>query len=269
MLAISNQLRVLIQASKNLSKYSARQKDDYFASNEGDLHLVKQDYIESWAIDFVKINRKFGPNLRRSPESIYKLIPPFCPQSSIIYQLFGRAEAKNLMVSGLSTENWDDLLACIMLGFGTYASTIVAAGAQIAILASSGSVFVYNSTTFKEAAANLIKHSERLYRMELNSTGILLATYGYRIIKIWEVSTGKCKISVANVESRPRPLAILWANNNATLFVGMDDRRIRSLDLSQSIPSWKLVAELEIEVIHSQLGNRRINTYRPLLEKTR
>ena len=244
-LATSKQLRVLIQASKHLSKYSAKQKKYDAAQNEKGRHIVKQELVESWAEDFVKIVGKFGMILRRNPESIYKLIPPFCPPNSAIYQQFGRTQEKSLSVSGLLTENWDDSLARISFGFGTYASSISAAGAQIAILVSSGSVVLYDSSVFEEATTSPIKHAERVYRIELNSTGTLLATYGYLTTKIWEVSTGKCTMSVENIESRPRPLAMLLTNNSTMLLVGTDDRRIRSLNLNQTVPTWQLVAELE------------------------
>lgn len=244
-LAISKQLRVLIQASKHLSKYSAKQKKYDAAQIGKEHHIVTQELVESWAEDFVKIVGKFGTILRRDPESIYKLIPPFCPPNSAIYQQFGKTQDKSLSVSGLSTENWDDSLARISFGFGTYASSISAAGAQIAIHVSSGSVVLYDSSVFEEVTTSPIKHGERVYRIELNSTGTLLATYGYLTTKIWEISTGKCKMSVENIESRPRPLAMLLTNNSTMLLVGTDDRRIRSLNLNQPVPTWQLVAELE------------------------
>lgn len=244
-LATNKQLRVLIQASKHLSKYSAKQRKNDEAQNEKGHHIVKQELIKSWAEDFVKLVGKFGTILRRNPESIYKLIPPFCPPNSAIYQQFGRTQDKSLVVFGLSTENWDDSLARISFGFGTYASSISAAGAQIAILVSSGSVVLYDSSVFEEAITSPIKHGERVYRMELNSTGTLLATYGYLTTKIWDISTGNCNVSVANIDSRPRPLAMLLTNNSTLLLVGTDDRRIRSLDLNQTSPAWQLVAELE------------------------
>jgi len=142
------------------------------------------------------------------------------------------------VISGLSTENWDDSLARISFGFGTYASSISAAGAQIAILVSSGSVVLYDSSVFEESTASPIKHGERVYRMELNSTGTLLATYGYRTTKVWEISTGS-KMSIGNIESRPGPLAMLLTNNSTMLLVGADDRRIRSLDFNQTSPTWR------------------------------
>ncbi len=244
-LATTKQLRVLIQASKYLSKYSIKQKENDAARNERNNHIMTQELTESWAVDFVKILGKFGMVLRQNPESIHNFIPPFCPQSSAIYQQFGKSKDKSLVVSGVSTENWDDSLARISFGSSTYASSISAAGAQIAVLVSSGSVFVYDCVIFEEVAASPIKHGERVYRMELNSTGTLLATYGYRTTKIWELSTGNCKVSIDNIGSRPRPLAMLLTYNDAILLVGTDDRRIRSLDLNQSSPLWQLVAELE------------------------
>ena len=238
-LATSKQLRVLVRASKHLSKYSAAHKEHDRAN------IKRQVLIESWAEDIVKIVGKFGAVLRQDPESIYKKIPPFCPQNSAIYQQFGKTKDKSLLVSGISAPDWDDSLARLSFGYGSYASSISAAGAQIAILISSGSVILCDSSTFEEVTASPIKHGERVYRMELNSTGTLLATYGYRTTKLWEVSTGTCKMSVENIESRPRPLAMLLANNSTMLVVGTDDRRIRSLDLKRTSPTWHLVGELE------------------------
>lgn len=244
-LATSKKLRVLVQASKHLTKYSAKRREYDAARNEKDHHIVKQELIESWAEDFVKIVGKFGAILRRNPESIYKSIPPFCPPNSAIYQQFGKVKDKSLLVSGLSSENWDDSLSRISFGFGTYASSISAAGAQIVILVSSGRVVLYDSSIFEEATTSPIEHGERVYRMALNKTGTLLATYGYLTTKIWEISTGKCKITVENIESRPRPLAMSLTNNSTMLLIGTEDRRVRSLDLTQMSPTWQLVAELE------------------------
>lgn len=256
-LAASNKQPILIHASKNLSKYCLKRKrlaESQTDSTSGQ-HVVEQELLESWSTDFVKLVGKFGANLRQNPESIYKLIPPFCPRNSSIYQIFGKAEAKSISVSGASTENWDDSLARIPLGFGSYASSIIASGAIVAILASPGSVFIHDSSTFEELTISPIKHGERVYRMELNSTGTLLATYGYQTTKIWEISTGNCKVSVDNIKSRPRPLSMLFINNSTTLLVGSEDRRVWSLDLNQQPPSWQLIAELEEQELEGHFLN--------------
>lgn len=244
-LATHQQLGVLVEASKHLSRYCAQRKKFDAGRSEQDHLVFKQELIDRWAEDLLKVVGKFGMVLRGNPESIYKLIPPFCPQSSAIYQQFGKTKDRSLVISGLSGQNWDDSIARMSFGPGAYASFISAAGSQIAILISSGRVILYDSSTFEEATASPVKHNERVYRMELSSNGTLLATYGYLTTKIWETSTGLCKHSVPNVESRPRPLAMLLTKNNTVLLVGTDDRRIRSLDLTQNPSTWQLTAELE------------------------
>ena len=74
--------------------------------------------------------------------------------------------------------------------------------------------------------------------------------------KIWEISTEKCKMSVENTGSRPRPLAMLFTNNNIPLLVGTNDRRIRSLNLNQMSPTRQLMAELG----EPELGGHFLNS---------
>ncbi|KAL8989698.1 MAG: hypothetical protein Q9177_001474 [Variospora cf. flavescens] len=255
LLATYQQLGVLVEASKHLSRYYAQRKQFNAGRSEQDHLVLKQELVDKWAEDLVKVVGKFGMVLRGNPESIYKLIPPFCPQSSAIYQQFGRTKDKSLVVSGLLGQNWDDSIARMSFGPGTYASSISTAGSQIAILISSGRVILYDALTFEEATASPIRHSERVYRMELASNGTLLATYGYLTTRIWETSTGLCKLSVPNIESRPRPLAMLWTRNNTMLLVGTDDRRIRSLDISQSPSTWQLLAELDETELEGHILN--------------
>ena len=245
LLAANQQLRILVRASQHLSRYSAKWQKNDTAQSDPSNHMMQQLLLESWATDCMKIVGKFGTTLRRNPESIYKLIPPFCPPNSATYQQFGKQEARTLMVSGQSMGNWDDSLARLMLGSGVYASSISAVGGHIAVLASSGVVFVFDASTFEEITASPLRHGERVYRMKFSTSGTVLATYGFKTTKIWNVLAGTCKLSIQNVNSRPRPLTMLMTNNNTSLLVGTDDRQIRSLDLTESSPSWELVAELE------------------------
>ncbi|OHE99782.1 NACHT and WD domain-containing protein [Colletotrichum orchidophilum] len=135
-LAAKQQLQIVIQVSRHLSKYTEKRRQTYSGTQtEMSTQLGSLELIDNWAIDLIKVLGKFGNTLRRNPESIYKIIPPFCPKNSAIYQLFGKAESKTLAISGVSATNWDDSLARISPGLG-YASSICAAGSQIAILSS-------------------------------------------------------------------------------------------------------------------------------------
>lgn len=249
-LATQRQLRVIIQASKNLVRFSTKRSDQSEGSS-----MLQQALFESWAEDLVKIVGKFALVLRRNPESIYRVIPAFSPKNSAIYQQFGELKDKSLIVYGLSAENWDDTLARMSLPFGTFASSVMARGAQVAILGSPGIVVLFDSFIFEESPASPIRHGERVYRIELSGSGTILATHGFSTTKIWETSTGQCKITAKNLDSKPRPLAMLISNDNSKLLVGYDDRRIRCLNLNETSPEWQLVAELEESEIDGHFLN--------------
>ncbi|KAL4963063.1 uncharacterized protein BDV14DRAFT_202312 [Aspergillus stella-maris] len=252
-LVITKQLRILVRAAKHLSKYAASRRDIQVGEATSASQLAEWQLLEQWATDFVKILGKFGNNLRRNPEAIYKTIAPFCPVNSAIFQQFGKTEAKLLKVSGLSNPDWDDSIA--RLSFGSNASSILAAGKKVAVSTSRGSVFLYYSSDFEELNNSPIRHGEYMYRMALNNAGTQLVTYGYKTTKIWEISTGRCTLKVDNLDSRPRPLEIMFTNGEKTLLVGFDDRTIRSLNLKDPSPSWQLVAELEEDEIDGHFLN--------------
>ncbi|KAI4948558.1 hypothetical protein J4E91_005983 [Alternaria rosae] len=242
------------QASKNLLGYVNKRKSQ-LPANIGRRDVVELEQAETWAVDFVKIIGKFGAILRRNPTTIHKTIAPFCPHNSAIYQQFGRTEQRNLMVSGISTRTWDDSLARLSFGFGTYTSFISTAGNHVAVLAASGKASLIDTSLFEEIATSPVRHGERTYMLKLNSSGTLLVTYGYKTTKIWEISTGECIATVANPATRTRPLVIAFVNNNSTLWVGSDDKQLRSLEIDELSPTWNLVAKFEEEELEGHFLN--------------
>lgn len=235
-LATTGHLRVLAQTSKYLSKLARHSRQ------HSTLDISEQELISSWSVDLLRIMGRYGSLLRRKPDAIYNSIPPFCPRGSSIHQLFGKSEA--LSVSGTSTEKWDDLFARIPLG-KSFASSIQAAGSQVAVLAAPGNIHIYEASDFREAKGSPIQHGERVDRVQLNKTASLLASYGYRTTKVWKVSTGDCILSIDSVESKTRPLTMLFTNDDSTLLVGSDDRRVRSLNIREAEAEWEVIADLE------------------------
>ncbi|KAJ5177145.1 uncharacterized protein N7482_003022 [Penicillium canariense] len=252
-LVMTKQLRILIRASKHLSNCSLSRNNALDSAPSGIDYIMEQQLLETWATDFMKIVGRFGTILRRNPEAIYKAIPPFCPQNSAIYQQFGKSEGKSLAVQGISMLDWDDSVA--RLSFGTFAASISAAGTYIGVLLSSGNVLVYDSSEFEETTNSPIRHGERVYRMAFNRTGTMVVTYGFKTTNVWESSTGRCKASVQNPKSRPQPLAILFTNNDQSLLVATDDRQVRSFNINDPPPTWRLVAELEEPEIEGHFLN--------------
>ncbi|KAL1878008.1 hypothetical protein Daus18300_002362 [Diaporthe australafricana] len=245
-LAATGQLRVLAQTSKDLAKLSHNSRQHPI------LQIQEQELISSWSVDLLRIMGRYGSLLRRRPDSIYNSIPPFCPKGSSIHQLFGKSDS--LSVNGITAEKWDDLFARISLG-KAFASSIQAAGCQVAVLAAPGDVHIYESSDFREINISPVQHGERVDRVQLNKTASLLATYGYRTTKIWKVSSGECILSVDSVESKTRPLAMLFTDNDSTLLVGSDDRRVRSLSLAEAEPVWEVIADVEEDGLEKHFTN--------------
>lgn len=235
-LATTGHLRVLAQSSKDLSKLARNMRQ------HSKLGMSEQELISSWSVDLLRIMGRYGSLLRRKPDSIYNSIPHFCPKGSSVHQLFGKSEA--LSVNGVSTEKWDDLFARISLG-KSFASSIQAAGPHVAVLAAPGNVHIYEAADFRESKGSPIQHEERVDRVQLNKTASLLVSYGYRTTKVWKVSSGDCVLSVDSVESKTRPLTMLFIKNDSKFLVGFDDRRVRSLSLVEDQPEWEIVADLE------------------------
>ncbi|KFX99301.1 hypothetical protein V490_01847 [Pseudogymnoascus sp. VKM F-3557] len=211
--------------------------------------------IEGWATDLVKIVGRFGNSLIQYPESIYKLIPPFCPDDSIIYQQFGRKEMRALQVSGVTKNGWDDCLARFSLDHGFVASNVLAAGGYIVILANvrhQAHIIIYNSATFEEQRR--ITLPERVFSIQVNKLGVRLVSYGYVTTKVWDIATGNCLKMVKNPPKRPRPQTLLFVERDESVLVGGEERCIRSLSLGDG-DKWDTKAQIDEESLHDTITN--------------
>ena len=252
-LAQADRLRTMVLASTQLSAFLVKRKK--WVSEATRLEDQSQHYtiLEAWATDLVKVVGKFGSNLVTNPESIYKLIPPFCPYDSALYRQFGSKESNSLVISGFSQSSWDDSLTRLSFGPGIHAIAIMAAGGRVALLSPSNEILVYYASTCEENRR--IKHGERVLRMYLNSSGRLLITYGYITMKVWDVSTGKCVSSAPNPRSRPRPHSIVLTEDDDRILIGFDDQKIRSLKLSEPTKTWQVIAHIDEQPLEGTVVN--------------
>jgi WD40 repeat protein len=253
--AQSGELRTLVAASRHLAdiatKLRRRRNDDESVSTRQTIAV-----IEGWATDLVKILGKFGSNLRSQPDSIYKLIPPFCPEDSMIYRQFGRKESRALHVSGFTTSAWDDCLARFSLDPGAVASTIIASGGRIALLSvtrNTSQIIVYNSSTFEEQRR--IAHPERVLSIQANKLGDLLVSYGYVTTRVWDVATGDCLKTIKNPRKRPRPQSIMFSDKQNAVVVCGEDRCIRTCSLDDDSLEWTIHSQIDEESLHDTIVN--------------
>lgn len=211
--------------------------------------------IERWATDLIKIVGKFGNSLSQYPESIYKLIPPFYPEDSIIYQRFGRKETKALQVSRTTVNGSDDCLARFSLEEGFIASSVLDAGSRIMMLANVrnlGHMIIYSSTTFEEQRR--ITHPERVFSIQVNKIRGRLVSYGHTTTREWDIATGDSVKMVQNPPRCPHPQTLLFAEKDNSILVGTQERCIRSFSLDDNV-KWDTKAQIDEENFEDTIIN--------------
>ncbi len=239
-IALSSNLRYLTRSAQFLKAYAKRLSR---RPKLNDVHspLTLKDHdsdssktINLWAIDFIRIVGKFGPNLIQSPSSVYRLIPPFCPPSSMIGTFYSPQE-RAISVTGLLSEGWDDCLASVNVGKEA-ASKVLATDTFFLILISSGTVAVWYAETCEEARR--IQHGEYISFMEMNRSHALLATAGSESYRIWDILSGK-QLYRLEKTNWALTMAIAFGNAGSELIVGLDDCSVTCYDLETSRQTWQ------------------------------
>ncbi|KAH8653539.1 hypothetical protein BX600DRAFT_515806 [Xylariales sp. PMI_506] len=250
-------INILVQTSSNLAAFAQKIGVSDAKSLPLERHRDEQEFIEAWATDLAKITGKFGSQLMHMPDSIYKIIPPFCPPESVIYRQFGRKEIDTLKISGLSNTAWDDSLGCLSLRQNEKATALVAEGQWIAVsanLANLSTVILYHSATFQEVRR--LDIGERMRRMQINSLGTLLVSCGLRTTKVWNLATGVCVTEAKNPPALPHPMSVAFSKNDASVLIATNDRRVWSMSLS----SQKSTMEAITRVVQKSSTGRSVNS---------
>jgi WD40 repeat protein len=236
-LAEFGQLKVLVHASRTLNTFVRRRRNYDAGTNPLPHRLEDLKLVELWATDLIKILGKFGPNLTTDPSSIYKQIPPFCPQDSMIHKQFGMNES-GLSVNGISSTSWDDSLAKISLGPSSQAIMMVCSGNHFAVLAASGQIVLYSTITFE--AVYVLRHGERVSAISFSHSCDRFVSSGFRTTKVWSVATGKVVLQIQN-PARTRALNIAFSADDNSLLIGSADRGIRIAPLNVPEPAWSFI----------------------------
>lgn len=246
-IALSRNLRYLTRSAQFLKAYAKRSRRPNLNNDDSPLTLRVPDSDDSrdihlWAIDFIRIVGKFGPNLIQSPSSVYRLIPPFCPRASMIGTVYGSQE-RSLSVTGLPSEGWDDCLASVSVGKEEAASKILATNAFFLTLVSSiGTVVIWYAETCEEARR--IQHGEYVSSMEINRSHALLATAGHESYRIWDISSGRQMYRLKKT-SRALTMAIAFGSAGSELIVGLDDCSVTCYDLETSRQKWQFSVPID------------------------
>ncbi|MCJ1477255.1 hypothetical protein MMC13_005926 [Lambiella insularis] len=233
-LAVLGQLQVLVFASRSISAFVQKRKR-LDASIMPLLHRhTDLGLLEAWAVDLLKVVGKYGTYLLQDPTAIHKYVPQLCPSTSMISRASVTSPSQ-FSVVGLAATEWDDCLARLHVGDNKEALTLVCHGRYLAVFTSAGSIGLWDSMTFEMLRSCV--HNEHIFKMCFSSGGRKLASYGLKTTKIWDVSSGRQILAVNNPPDT-RALAFSFAENDATLIMASDTRKVSRLSLIGQTSEW-------------------------------
>lgn len=234
-LAAAGELRVLVTASKALTRFLEKRARIDSEKSPLTHQLQEKDVLKRWAVDLTKIVGKFGTHLAAYPRSIHNLIPSFCPEDSILRQRFAKGyqttPSSGLRVAGFSNKSWDDNLATFSVRHDSQPIVVKALDNHFAILIADGMVILYHALTCQEARR--FRHGERVLHMEFNEAGGKLVTYGYRTTKVWNVATASELCCIDN-PSGTKALTVTFGSNSTAILACFEDRTVRQWSFAQA-----------------------------------
>lgn len=231
-IALSDDMGQLIRSARDLKAYVKRSTRtrhiDYQTlrmSASGSRNSL--EWINLWAVDFIRIAGKFSANLVLSPSSVYRNVPPMCPKMSMLGKTFGSPRPGSLSVSGLPSEAWDDCLASVVMGNDEFVNQVLANETHFFTLSSScGDITVWSAETCERTRT--LQHGEYVSRMAINGT--LLASTGFTAFHIWETSSGKLLQRIPkDTDSLVRDIAL--GPGRTELVVAFDDCAVQCIDV--------------------------------------
>ena len=256
LLALTDQLVVLVKAAKTLSHFVATKRKLNAVKNPLLHRLLDLELLEMWAVDLVKVVGKFSRHLLSDPSAIYKLVPPICPKESVLHRQFHQPGTAELLVSGILNTAWNDNLARYALPNDDQAWQIACTSQYVAVLGSSGSIFLGNAYNLTEVCT--MRHNEPVIVLSLNKKGNRMITYGLRSTKLWSLPSAQLLSTIPN-PNHSKAMAIVFTENDQKILTGSDDRIIRYLHMNDFSAGWhELNAALLRE--NSQIDDAVVNS---------
>lgn len=189
----------LIRAAKNLRVYL-----DACSAQRSPLGKEMQT-VRGWSMDLTRIATKFADALIISPSAIYSLVLPFCPLESTVYKT--AQPGQRLSVMGVSNTQWDDRLACIEFHDGQ-TSSVCYGDEYFAVGLTTGIVTLYHASSCQQYL--VCDHGEVVKMLQFKSGSTLMASYGFKNIRIWDVKSGEM---IHALQVPQRLLCLAFANN--------------------------------------------------------
>lgn len=255
-LALSGNLTSLINSAQYLKTFVKRREKLLWRTSSRTLSNDDNEFLRLWAVELIKLVGKFGSNIVQSPSSIYRLIPPFCPEGSMIRKHFGKVNSL-FSVTGISNHEWDDCHARLSVGPDERASRLITTIEIIAaLIPQAHCVIIWQTQTCEELRR--IRHGEYLTEMAINKNGYLICTSGLRTLKVWEIGTGNRVASILKARES-RVIALAFGTHDEEIIVGHQDHSIicHKWSTCETVFAFRAVAESH------HYGDLRVMSFSP------
>lgn len=225
-IATDGDLRTIYQAGKTINSLVNRR-----AQHSPPLGLARRQdkfaLLEKWGDDLIYLVTKFSGWLRRYPNSIHHLIPPFCPPDSALSRQFANPY-RGLTVQGMSDRSWDDCLTTINYPKGTKPNAVAAGPGFFAVgmLSSEGTIIVYDDSIFQEA--HVLRHGEAVWTLAFSDNGNYLASAGAKTVRIWSPTEGT---EIANFKIGSLCLSMAFVDEDTVLRVATRQNQLIDWDI--------------------------------------
>ena len=241
-------LRDLMRSAQYLKTYSKKGpigSDIDINSNLSSLHEPyngTRNMFELWANDFIHIAGKFGRNLVQHPPAIYRLVPPFCPQRSMIRTAYRITDINSVSVAGLSPdEGWSDCLASVNVGQDETAYKVLATdGYFVTLITRNGTAVIWDAETCGDERR--IHHNEYVMIMVLNRTGTRLATAGTSTYRVWDISSGR-ELYCLPKTTEERTMTVAFGSTDSELLIGLENCSVACYNLETLLVVSRWVAQ--------------------------
>jgi WD40 repeat protein/pimeloyl-ACP methyl ester carboxylesterase len=237
-LALVGELELLVKTAKVLATFVSNRRKLNLTKNPLIHRLSDIDLLERWAVDLIKLAGKFSRQLLSDPSAIYKLIPPLCPQYSILHQQFHQPHSAEVTIRGIANTSWSDNLAKIDLPNADQAWNVTSAAESIAVLGSIGTIYIWNSSNFTETCT--LRHQEPVTAFCLNKKGNKLVTYGMHNTKFWSIPSGRLLSCTPN-PAGSKAMSIIFTENDTKVVMGSKDSVIWYLHTKDLETGWQIV----------------------------
>lgn len=225
--ATCGNLQVLISTAKALTTYLKRIQLLHQDENPLSKPLVEIELLNNWSTELIKLVGKFGIHLLQLPDSIYHLIPLFCPPESAMGKQFQASDLVTPRVTGIYTTGggWDDCLAKFTVEQGRRPKAVLCLDSSFGIVTSDKAVNLYSSSTFQERGK--FRHEETIVAAQFNQDGTLLVTCGTKTIKVWDTSMpASAALHTFCNPQGIRAMAVAFSNDFSEVVICCVDSRV-------------------------------------------